>query len=305
MAFSQGSRSSLSYIKETSYGTVPSTPTFAYLPIRTHSLDLTRDLLEGNDIQADRMPRVLRHGNNRAAGSIEVDLRQGDFDELFESAFMSTFSTNVLKVGTTPLYMAFEDAAADISEYRLYTGHAVSTMNVSMAPNQMVTCTFGMVGKNVTQASSTASTGGTPTASTGNAPFDSYNATISEGGSALASASALDFTLSNNLDPAFVIGSKDAAQLIYGRAMVEGTLSVYYESEALINKFLNETSTSLSVAMSSSEAEDDTYTFVFPNIRYTSASIPLGGEGARIVTLAFRGLYNAGTATNIQLTRTA
>ena len=74
MAFAQGSRSSLAYIAETTFGTTPSTPTFANLPINSHSLDLTKDRVEGNEIQADRMSRVDRHGNKQAGGSIEVDL---------------------------------------------------------------------------------------------------------------------------------------------------------------------------------------------------------------------------------------
>ena len=116
MAFAQGSRSSLSYIAETSFGTTPASPTFAYLPFNTHSIDLTKDRVEGNEIQSDRMTRVDRHGNKQAGGSIETDLRKADFDELFESAFFSTFSTDVLKVGTTPKYFTMEDEAADISQ---------------------------------------------------------------------------------------------------------------------------------------------------------------------------------------------
>src|SRR6056297_3645632 len=126
------------------------------------------------------MPRVDRHGNKSAGGSLEVDLRKGDFDEFFESAFLNTFSTDTLKVGTAPKYFTMEDAANDISQFRLFTGMSVSTMNVSIAPNQMVTATFDMVGKTMVQAQTTASEAA-PTASTGNAPFDSYSGTISDG----------------------------------------------------------------------------------------------------------------------------
>jgi len=68
MAFAQGSRTSLAYIAENTFGTTPASPTFANLPINTHSLDLTKDRVEGNEIQADRMPRVDRHGNKQAGG---------------------------------------------------------------------------------------------------------------------------------------------------------------------------------------------------------------------------------------------
>ena len=77
MAFAQGSRSSLAYIAETAFGTTPASPTFAYLPFNTHSIDLSKDRVEGNEIQSDRMTRVDRHGNKQAGGSVEVDLRKG------------------------------------------------------------------------------------------------------------------------------------------------------------------------------------------------------------------------------------
>ena len=304
MAFAQGSRSSLSYITETAFGTTPSTPTFAYLPFNTHSLDLTKDRVEGNEIQADRMPRVDRHGNRQAGGSIEVDLRKGDFDELFESAFLNTYSTNVLKIGTTPKYFTIEDAANDIGQYRIFTGMSASTMSVSIAPNQMVTATFDMVGKGMTQAQTTGSTGGTPTASSANAPFDSYSGTISDGGSSIGIVTSIDFSLSNSFAPTIVVGADVAQSLEYGRAVVEGTMTVYYEDETLINKFLNETESSIEVSVNDPTGSNS-YTFLFPRVKYNGASVPVQNPQSRLITLPFVSLYDATEATNLKLTRTA
>ena len=302
MAFAQGSRSSLSYIAESAFGTTPSTPTFANLPFNTHSLDLTKDRVEGNEIQADRMPRVDRHGNKQAGGSIEVDLRKGDFDGLFESAFLNTYSTNVLKIGTTPKYFSFEDAANDIAQFRLFTGMAVSTLNVSIAPNQMVTGTFDLVGKTMTQAGTTASTGGTPTASSTNAPFDSYSGTITDGGSGLAIVTSLDFSLTNSFAPTFVIGSDSAQQLEFGRAIVEGTMTVYYEDATLINKFLNETESSLSVSVDDPTGASS-YTFDFPRVKYNGAAVPVQNPASRLITIPFVSLFDTTEGTNLKLTR--
>lgn len=302
MAFAQGSRSSLSYIAESAFGTTPSTPTFANLPFNTHSLDLTKDRVEGNEIQADRMPRVDRHGNKQAGGSIEVDLRKGDFDELFESAFLNSYSTNVLKIGTTPKYFSFEDAANDIAQFRLFTGMAVSTLNVSIAPNQMVTGTFDLVGKTMTQAATTASTGGAPTASSTNAPFDSYSGTITDGGSGLAIVTSLDFSLTNSFAPTFVIGSDSAQQLEFGRAIVEGTMTVYYEDATLINKFLNETESSLSVSVDDPTGASS-YTFDFPRVKYNGAAVPVQNPASRLITIPFVSLFDTTEGTNLKLTR--
>lgn len=303
MAFAQGSRSSLAYIAETVFGTTPSTPTLATLPINSHSLDLTKDRVEGNEIQADRMPRVDRHGNRQAGGSIEVDLRKGDFDAFMESAFLNSFSTNVLKVGTTPKFFSIEDRAADISQYRLFKGMAVSTMSVSIAPNQMVTGTFEMVGKDMTQ-SGTSATASPLTASSNNAPFDSYSGVISDGGSGIAIVTSLEFSLSNSFAPTFVVGSASTPQLEYGRAVVEGTMTVYYEDATLINKFLNETESTIEVTVDDPTGSSD-YTFLFPRVKYNGASVPLANPQSRLITLPFVALYDSTEATNLKLTRSA
>lgn len=304
MAFAQGSRSSLAYIAETAFGTTPTTPTLAYLPFNTHSIDLSKDRVEGNEIQADRMTRVDRHGNKQASGSVEVDLRKGDFDEFIESAFFSTFSTDVVKVGTTPKYFTIEDAAEDISQYRAFTGMAVSGMSVSIAPNQMVSTTFDMVGKDMTQAATTVSTGGTPTAATSNQPFDSYSGTISDGGSAVSIVTSIDFSIQNSLAPTFVVGSDAAQSLEYGRAVVEGTMTVYYEDATLINKFLNETESSIEVSVDDPTGTNS-YTFLFPRVKYNGASVPVQNPQSRLITMPFVALYDGTEGTNIKLTRTS
>lgn len=303
MAFAQGSRSSLAYIAESTFGTTPATPTLANLPINSHSLDLTKDRVEGNEIQADRMPRVDRHGNRQAGGSIEVDLRKGDFDALIESAFLSSFSTNVIKIGTTPKFFSMEDRAVDISQYRLFKGMSVSTMSVSIAPNQMVTGTFEMVGQNMVQ-SSTSATASPITAASTNAPFDSYSGVISDGGSGIAIVTSLEFSLSNSFAPTFVVGSSTTPQLEFGRAVVEGTMTVYYENATLINKFLNETESSIQVTVDDPTGSSD-YTFLFPRVKYNGASVPLANPQSRLITLPFVSLYDGTEGTNLKLTRSA
>ena len=301
MAFAQGSRSSLSYIVESTFGTTPS-GNFTNLPFSTHSLNLTKDRVAGNDIQADRMPRVDRHGNRQVAGDIVVDLRDGDYDPLLESAMLNTWSTDVLKVGTTPKFFSMEDYAADIDQARLFTGLAVSTMGVSLAPNQMVTTTFGMVGKDMTISG----TEKTQNANTGAAPFDAYSGDISIGnvgaGSAVAIVTGLDFTLTNSFAPTFVIGDDSAPSLEYGRAEVEGTLTAYFEDASLINRFLNETETEIEVSVDDPTGAN-AYTFLFPKVKINSADVGVDGPTSRMVSMSFVALYDSTEETNLKITR--
>lgn len=300
MAFAQGSRSSLSFIVESTFGTTPA-GNFTNLPFTTHSLNLTKDRVAGNDIQSDRMPRVDRHGNRQVAGDIVADLRDGDYDSLLESAMLNTWSTNVLKVGTTPKYFSIEDYAADIDQARLFTGMTVNSLAVSLAPNQMVTGTFGLVGKDMTIGA----TEKTQDAASGAAPFDAYSGDlkIADTGGVLAASAivtGLDFTLTNSFAPTFVIGDDAAPSLEVGRAEVEGTLTAYFEDAALINRFLNETETALEVSVG--DGTND-MTFLFPRIKVNSADVGVDGPTSRIVNISFVALRDTTEATNLKITR--
>jgi hypothetical protein len=303
MAFAQGSRSSLSYIVESTFGTTPA-GNFTNLPFSTHSLNLTKDRVAGNDIQSDRMTRVDRHGNRQVSGDIAVDLRDADYDDFLESAMLNTWSTNVLKVGVTPKFFSIEDYAADIDQARLFTGMAVSSMGISLAPNQMVTTTFGMVGKDMTIGA----TEKTQDAASGAAPFDAYSGDIAIGNVASSTASGivtgLDFTLTNSFAPTFVIGDDSAPSLEYGRAEIEGTLTAYFEDAALITRFLSEVESELEVSVNDPTGAN-AYTFLFPRIKINSADVGVDGPTSRIINMSFVALYDAVEGTNLSITRPA
>lgn len=303
MAFAQGSRSGLSYIVESTFGTTPA-GNFTAIPYNSHSLNLTKERVSGNEIQPDRMLRVDRHGNRQTAGDIVVDLRDGNFDPFLESALQNAWSTTTLKVGVTPKFFSIEDAANDIAQYRLFTGMSVSSMAVSIAPNQMVTATFGMVGKDMTISG----TGKTVDDATIAQPFDAYSGDVAIGDVASSSASAivtsLDFSIDNAVTPTFVVGDDATPQLLSGMATVEGTFTAYFEDAALINRFINETESELVVSVDDPTGANE-YTFTFPKIKINGADVPVGDAGARVITLPFVALYDATEDTNLTITRPA
>lgn len=309
MAFAQGSRSGLSFLTESTFGTTPS-GNFARLPFTSHSLNLTKERVAGNDIQPDRMARVDRHGNRSAAGDISVDLRDGTYDAFLESAMLNSFSTNVLKVGTTPKFFSIEDYAADIDQSRLFTGMTVSTMGISMAPNQMVTATFGMVGKNMTLPATDAEK--TVDADTIAEPFDSYSGEIKiaddgtstiQASTALSIVTSVDFTVTNSFAPTFVVGDSSAPQLEFGRAEVEGTVTAYFEDATLLNRFVSETESGIEVSVADPSGND--LTFLFPKVKFNAADVPVDGPGSRIISLPFVALYDATEGSNLTITRSA
>jgi hypothetical protein len=309
--FAQGARSRLTIASETSFGVLPTSPSFSTLPYRSHSLNLTKERVTGSDILSDRMAFVDRHGNRVVGGSIEVDLRRGDYDRLLESAFFNTFDTNDhLTIGTTPQFVALEDAALDITQFRQFSGCLVNTATFNIAPNQMVQTTFDIVGRNMVQAGS--SLDASPDAPDGYEPFDSFNGVLLEGGIGtnddLCIVSSLQFSVSNDVSPAHVIlcasNQDQAAQMQFGMATVEGTMTVYYEDATLINKFLNETETSLSVTVDDPTGANG-YTFYMPRIKYNGASVPVANMQSRFIELPFVALKSASAGYSLRLTRTS
>mgnify|MGYP001157092106 CR=1 FL=1 len=301
MAFAQGSRSRLAFGVESTFGTAATS--YTNVPYNTHSLNLSKERVAGNEIQPDRMPRVDRHGNRSVAGDITVDLRDTAYDDLIESAMLSTFSTGVIKVGTTPKFLTLEDYATDIDQARLFTGCAVSTMGISMAPNQMVTATFGMVGKDM----SISATEKTVAAAGVGEPFDAYSGDLKVadvdgigGASALSIVTSVDFTVTNSFAPTFVVGDDSAPALEFGRAEIEGTITAYFEDLSLVNRFLNETESAIEVSVADPSA--NTMTFLFPRVKFNAADIPVDGPTSRVVSLPFVALYDDTELTNLKIT---
>ena len=299
MAFAQGSRSSLSYIVESTFGTTPA-GNFQNLPFTTHSLNMTKDRVSGTDINADRMSRVDRHGNRTVAGDITADLRDTDYDDFLEAAMLNTWNANVLKVGTVPKYFSIEDYAADIDQARLFTGCSVNTLSVALAPNAMVTGTFGIVGKDM----AVSATEKTQDAATGASPFDAYSGDLEIGGSVAAIVTAMDFTITNGFAPTFVVGDDSAPSLEVGDAVVEGSISAYFEDAALLNRFIDETETSLKVTVGDNESTPNTLEFFFPRCKINSADVGVDGPTSRVIALSFVALRDETEETNLRITRT-
>jgi hypothetical protein len=301
MPFAQGSRTQLAYIPEVTFGTTPASPQMIALPFNTHSVDLTKTRVQSAEITPDRMPRIDRHGQRTVSGDIVVEMRPADYDFLLEDALFGTFTTNVLNTGTTVSSFTLEDGALDITQYRAFTGCMVNTMQMSIAPNQMTTATFGIIGKDMTQ--STSPLDASLTAASGNEPFDSFSGAISEGGSAIAYVNSIDFTLNNNLNPAFVLGSVSTPQMEFGQSTLEGTMTVYYQDKALIDKFLGETESSLSIVLDDRVAGKN-YTLLMPRIKINGAAVPVSSPQSRLITIPFVALRDSVTGTQLRVTRT-
>jgi len=304
MTIANGAQHSLHFVAESSYGTTPSTPTWTPCPHTGTALALSKDGIESEKLRGDRQVEDFRHGNKSVGGDISCELEYGALDDLLEAVFCGTWTTDVLKTGTTRRSFTFERKFADLAtpEFHRYTGCEINTLAMSVAPNQMVTMTFGVVGKDLSLATSEVASS-TYSADIGNSPFDSFTGSITEGGASIATVTALELSLENGLEPLFAVGSQTTAQPSIGRSRASGTLTTYFESKELYEKFLNETASSLQLTLTDVDGND--YVIDIGNVKYNSGQPDVAGEGPVTIAMEFIALYDSTDASNIVITRSA
>ena len=81
----QNSRTQISYIEESVYGTTPNDPAMTVLPVNTFSVVLEKGVIEDNGLYPDEMIRNIRHGDRMVSGDMSADLRKTDFHPYLES----------------------------------------------------------------------------------------------------------------------------------------------------------------------------------------------------------------------------
>lgn len=302
MTIANGAQHSLHYVAEVTYGTTPSTPSFKPLPHTGTTLAITKDAVESEKLRGDRQVEDFRHGNKTVGGDITAELEYGAFDDFLEAALCGTWTTDVLKAGTTRRSFSIQRKFADLAtpEFHTYKGCEINTLSLSVSPNAMVGVTFGIVGKDLTLATS-AIAGSTFAADAGEVPFDSFTGSITEGGSSIATVTAIEMALENGIEPLFSVGSQTTNRPAIGRSRLTGTLTTYFESKTLYEKFLNETSSSIVLTLTDVDGND--YIITIPNVKYNSGQPDVAGEGAITIAMEFVGLYNSSDASQIKIER--
>lgn len=304
MAQAQGSRHSVAFIAESTFGTTPATPEFTDLPNTGCTLRTVKDNFMSETIRNDRQIVDHRHGLKRIEGDLNFEAAYGNFDEWLEAALFGTWSTDVLKAGTTAKSFTVERAFNDVSEFHLFTGVMVNSLSLDIEPNAMVTGTMGLIGQDMTVASSTADNAGGITAAAANDPFDGFTGSIQEGGGSVDNVTSFSLSLENNLAPAFVVGSDTTPQVLAGRSVLTGSLTSFFESETLLNKFLNETESSLQVVLT--DPDGNSWTIDVPRIKYTGADVDVtnADEGV-LAVMPWQALRDSSEETNLKITRAA
>lgn len=301
-----GARTALIYTKETVWGTTPASPVQADVKrVRITGMDfsLNKETIASKELRSDRQEADMRHGTGSVSANVSCELSYGAFDDFLEALFFSTWATNVLKGGTAHSSFSMECGFLDMDtpSYELYSGFKVSSFSLKAAIDQIVDCTFGFVGKDITVGAASFATNGSTAAPT-NSPYDTYTGSISIGGSSIAYITALNLNISNNLEVNKALFSKVPSGITAGRFSVSGSIEATFPDQTLFNYYKDETETTLSFVLGGASKK---YTFLLPRVKFNSRNRPINNEGTITQSLDFRALYEGTTElTSLKLTRT-
>ena len=294
------------YVEETvDYGVTPATPVLTTIRHTGTTLGLSKNTTVSEELRPDRQISNYRHGTKQIGGDINTELSSGSFDDLIEAVMLGTWATDVLKAGTVrrsfSIYRNFSDFEAGDGAWNEFQGVEFNTWNVSLQPDGIVQSNFGVVGQRQNAGTDTEPAGSTFPPPNVNDPFDSFSGILKEGGVDLGIVTEINFTLENGIEPRFVVGSDETIRPMISRSNLSGEMTVYFENSELMNKFIDETHSSLEFSVVKGS---QSYTFLMPNVVYNGGQPDTQGQGAITLTMPFQALYDVTEATQLKITRT-
>lgn len=301
MSNSPYQQSFVSYVDEgLDHGTTPALPTMKKL--RTTNpvgISPSKELLESEEVLSHRQEEHTRHGMKGIQGNLPFELSFEAYDDWLEALLSGSWTTNVLKVGTSLKTFTLEQRIAS-DKYLLYKGVSPSQLSLTMNPTGMITGTWELAGMDFDSAAVSL---GTPTDVATHAPFDGLgNAAIEESGAAIAIATSVNMTINANKSVGALLGSEGGDVPTDGILLITGTLTARFNSLALFNKFKNETSSALKITFTNPGGAG-TLAFHLPRLKYVGGQ-PQNNNNVIDVALDFRGLYDAGEASSLVITKT-
>lgn len=306
MALASANRVVASIIEEVTPGTTPATATTI---LRVTNVDPKPVFtpLKSNEIRPDRQVTGFRLGAFKGELSLPTEVFCGDINTLLEGALSGDFdssSPKVLKAGTTLKYYSVPFGFTDIAQYGRARGCVVNTLDIDFPADALPTLSFGLVCMDMDDYQGTPyDASPSPIAAGTHEPSDTFSGSMKEGGSAIAILTSAKISINNNRGLQPVLGSRTSPEAFEGKLDVTGSVTAMFKDASLLNKYLNETSTSLEIQCKDVNGTDYV-TFVVPKVRYTTGAPNVPATGPVMVNLDFIALYDATAQTNLKVLST-
>lgn len=202
--------------------------------------------------------------------------------------------THVFTVGQLPVGLMFEnDYGSKITgsgRVVRYNGCKIASANFSFPVSGPITASFNIIGADGVPAATPLDADLTDL---GHQAFSSFNASLTEGGSAFGRATSIDLTIDNELDTdGYTIGGMGKRNsLDEGFVTLSGTLNAQFADAALMNKALSDTESSLAITVSRGDglgsAGNESIKFEMNQIKYEPTTVPIDGPAGLSLSLNF------------------
>lgn len=202
-----------------------------------------------------------------------------------------------IDIGTEMQTFFVERQFQDIDQFQRFRGCAVDQWALNAEPEAMINGTFNILGMVADAIAGTSISGVGALAASSNSPYAAFEGELFEGGSRIAVATSMNFTLARNRSLNPIIGSKFSPNVFEGTARCTGTMQAYFDSVSLLNKFINETESSLWMRFDDPNAIGTHFmSIVFPRVKYNGGTIDPPQEGPISIEMPFRALKATGLA---------
>jgi hypothetical protein len=273
------------------------------LPFISEGLKVSKNLISSNVIRSSRQPQRPSRGNKEVAGDIQIEYNP--YMQRILKHALGSYSvagagapyTHTFTIGTLPTALIIEKGFTDIAQYFRYNGCRINSLSMDIKPEGAITGSIGIMGAKETI--DTLPYDSDPV-DYGHIQFEGFDITITEGVTALGTATAINFTLENNLDGSvFVLdGTGERYSMPSGKAKVTGKLTALFEDTTLYNKGVNNTETALVITLTkgtgAGTAGNEKLTIHMDEMIFKQDSPVISGPTGVVLDLSFEAYYDNG-----------
>ena len=268
------------------------------------SLNFTAESTQSEEITPSRGIADIVRTASSSSGEIGYELYYGQqMKEMIQAVLMTTdnLSTGASN-GNTKYYHSIVEKieAAAGPEFAQFDNQEFNTMSMTIEQGSIVAGSFGVLGSEVTFSSTTAPI---TTVSNPDTQAQVFNAVsmvidVEEGGASVGEIQGINFTISNNKAEQRAIGDQFPVCTRDGDFVVEGTLTAYFASNTLYQKFVQDQESSISIILNDASDETlatgNTIRIDLPRVNYQDATREIPGRNEDIlVEMGFTALPNA------------
>lgn len=302
MAQARGADTKAILYEESVYGVDPGVPAGKVIYLTANTLSSDQPLQNSNTLTASRGRAKPVPGNLNATGDLNVELNPETLGWLLKHAFGAITTTGAavpythdFAIDVLPPGLQIEkdySSAITTGRYEKFNGVKVSSMALNFPSEGFCTGTFSMLGAGSILADTPLDASPTDDLFT---PFDSFSASVEEGGVSIAYVNSCSMTLDNGLDPnIYAIGGLgNRRALPEGQATISGQAVLLFENTDILNKAINGTESSLRVILTRGLGDgtsgNEYLEFLVQQLLWQRTSAPIDGPGGLQITMPFTG----------------